>query len=322
MAEEAESSSASSLVGSGGDGILDNSELLTRFEALKHSLACAAAEKTILYSGAKGGKAVISPAIRRMMDAYLGAVNGKVVVVCARSGAGKTHAAEFLMHGDHPLRPEQSLKISAASYDDFPVEFAAVLGVKQAAPFLAEFLCGALTRFLSTALNESSDFSEDRKIRVYGPNPLLEMDPAKCNSKSKLPVLIIDDFEEDTDKNKAFVKKLIQVASQFRVFVFILTAKRSWATTLVGLNGTTSKIKPLYKNVDNADCLPVGPFKGKPEWNDMPWGVNTLRELIRPDCVANGINPDDIIKKSMTPTQALETLERKRLESLFKHIED
>ena len=74
-------------------------------------------------------------------------------------------------------------------------------------------------------------------------------------------VLIIDNFNEATEKNKAFVKKLFQSASAYKVFVFIVTTKRYWATTLVDLHGG-AKIKPLHGKVNNADYELAGNFTG------------------------------------------------------------
>jgi hypothetical protein len=87
-------------------------------------------------------------------------------------------------------------------------------------------------------------------------------------------MLIIDNFNYATDKNKKFVEKLIQEASQFKVFVFILTRSKQWATTLASINGG-SKLKPLHGNVDNANYEIIDPFQGVPEWNTLPWPMET-----------------------------------------------
>jgi hypothetical protein len=130
-----EQSAVSSLVGS----IVGNSKQrfgAARFETLKATLACAAQANTILTGGVIGTDIVESPLIDSMLDAYISASRGRTIVVCAPADSGKTHAAEFLMHGKHPFRPDRSLKINAASMQDFPVDFSRdELGVeKQAGP--------------------------------------------------------------------------------------------------------------------------------------------------------------------------------------------
>jgi hypothetical protein len=54
--------------------------------------------------------------------------------------------SDFLMHGDHPFRPDRSLKVTAISMKDFPSEYAAeCLGVEKAAPTMSRILCDALS---------------------------------------------------------------------------------------------------------------------------------------------------------------------------------
>jgi len=120
-----------------------------------------------------------------------------------------------------------------------------------------------------------------------------------------MPVLIIDNFNRDTDENLNFVTQLFQEASQFGVFVFILTSNKVWATTLVGLNGG-SKIKPLYGNVNNTDYEITGQFSGVPDWNTLPWPAENLRELVRPKCNRHGVDPATVIpdRAEMTPVEA------------------
>ena len=68
----------------------------------------------------------------------------------------------------------------------------------------------------------------------------------------RLLLLVIDNFDEQTDESEAFVKKLPQDPSDTDVFVFILTRNQAFATSLVELNGGL-KIKPLFGNVDNSN---------------------------------------------------------------------
>jgi hypothetical protein len=112
---------------------------------LKGSLAAAAQGKRVLNGGFKGKDVVESPLIRCMMDAYRAAESGRVIVVCAPTDSGKTHASEFLMHGKHLLRPKRSLRISAASMKNFPLDFSSDQFSESSATSLGSILCEALT---------------------------------------------------------------------------------------------------------------------------------------------------------------------------------
>jgi hypothetical protein len=139
---------------------------------------------------------------------------------------------------------------------------------------------------------------------MYGPGLAFPQ-----SSQKGLPLLIIDNFNEVTEENQAFVKKLFQEASQYNVFIFITTSNRDWATTLVGLNGG-SKIKPLYGNVNNADYDIYLKFSGVPDWNTLPWTAECLREFIRPDCEAWNIAPATLVPDNtvMSPVDAMDKL--------------
>jgi hypothetical protein len=298
---------------------------------LQADLARAASRKTVLDGGVKNKDVVISPQIEKMLAAYLFASRGRVIVVCTPSGTGKTTAAEFLMHGKHPYRPDRSLKISAASLRDFPVEYAEKgLGVKKAGYFLGGILCRALktaepsrghaatvtvtvTELVAKAgtfvdkllckQQVSVPFAESAAISIYGRDSISNSQPGV--TFPRFPMLIIDNFDEDTKENTAFVQKLLQEAADIGVFVFILTTKQGWATKLVGLNGG-AKIRPLHGNVDNTDYELCRSFTGVPDWNTMPWTVETLRALIQPLCEKNGIDPVEIVPDGalMSPTVA------------------
>jgi len=307
MAED-DKSIISSLIGSVDGSISDNSKQLLqkgRIENLKATLARDAAAKTVLNGGYAGKPVVKSPHIERMVAAYRVASSGRVIVMYSPADSGKTRAAEFFLHGKHPFRPGRSLMASAAAMEDFATQFSSKqLRIASVGPDLGEILCGALAHQETTTSNsgdvvetalcilpEKRSFSDSKEITMYGPEqipcPGVDFDEG-------FPVLIIDNFNVATDKNKEFVTKLFQEASQFGVFVFILTSNESWATTLAGLNGG-SKIKPLHGNVDNADYELTDPFEGAPRWNTLPWPVETLRDLIRPLCEKHSIDPVKVV---------------------------
>jgi hypothetical protein len=328
MADE-EKSVLSSLSGLLVDTVTENSKRLleaTRRKDLKASLASDAKANTVLNGGFKGTNVVESPLIRCMMNAYRAASTGRVIVVCTPTDSGKTHASEFLMHGNHLLRPKRSLKISAASMKNFPVEFSQDLCAESSATSLGLILCNALVAdskdepsvvtggkkvvaaagagIVDTMLCTSQGkvkFEEAKPITVYGADEISALRPVL----EPFPLLILDNFNEDTDENKAFVQKLLNEAAEIGVFVFILTVNRSWASKLIKLNGG-AKIKPLFGNVNNKDYTLAKKFTGVPIWNDMIWPVKDLRALILPICTKNSIDPVTIVPDDaiMTPVEA------------------
>jgi hypothetical protein len=157
----------------------------------------------------------------------------------------------------------------------------------------------------SLCLTQSSRQALTHEIEMYGRESI----PPPAVDIGKMPVLIIDNFNEATEKNKIFVKKLFNVASACKVFDFILATKKDWATTLVGLNGG-AKIKPLHGNVNSAGYELAGDFTGVPDWNTLPWSVETLRELILPNCKKYGKDPTEVVPDGaiMTPVLAQDKL--------------
>jgi hypothetical protein len=324
--DKSDKSSISSLVGSVSERILDHGTTVLNHQktaTVQAILARDAAAKTVLSGGYEGTPVVLSPHIERMLEAYHVAAKGRVIVMCSPADSGKTRAAEFLVHGDYPFRPERSLVISAAGMDDFAKDFAAQLGVSNARSKLGEFILGALSRKqklpssaadIAAKAASSAEWvmcSLDTKYPFEEQNKIALRSHRKITGKAfhSMPALVIDNFNEDTDENKVFVKKLFNEASQYGVVVFILTSNETWATTLVDLNGG-SKIKPLYGNVDNNDYLINEPFKGTPRWNSLQWPVAALRELIKPFCEKENIDPKKAVPDDakMLPVTALDTV--------------
>mmetsp|Transcript_49557 Transcript_49557/g.120265 ORF Transcript_49557/g.120265 Transcript_49557/m.120265 type:complete len:276 (-) Transcript_49557:199-1026(-) len=265
----------------------------------------------------------MSPHIKRMIEAYSVASTGRVIVVCAPANSGKSTAAEFFIHGNHPFRPERSLMISAAGMTDFALTFSELLGLKSARLHLDELLCLALNQKFDDlsaggkwvleagdAVDSSLSLLPVRRflkqdIEMYGQE---RIKPPRVDL-GKFPVLIIDSFNLATGENKEFVTRMLQTAASEGVFVFIMTTNQAWATTLVGLNGG-AKVKPLFGNVDNPDYTLVGDISGTPVWNTLQWSVEALRELIRPTCKKYQVNPAEVVPERaiMTPVVAKDTL--------------
>eukprot|EP00978_Attheya_sp_CCMP212_P030991 scaffold115776_cov53-Attheya_sp.AAC.1 len=244
-----------------------------------------------------------------MVAAYSIASRGRIVVMCSPANNGKSTAAEFFIHGNHPFRPERSLMVSAAAMDNFALQLSELMGVESASKEMGDILCMALAQKSqdssaaadlvlkagdvvdsSLCFTPSSRHSLKHDIEMYGRESI----PPPAVDIGKMPVLSIDNFNEATEKNKIFITKLLNLASAFQVFVFVLTTKSDWATTLVGLNGG-AKIKALRGNVNNADYKLVGDLIGVPDWNSLPWSVETLRELILPKCQKHGKDPTEVV---------------------------
>lgn len=299
---------------------------VANFNLVKLLLAQHAADKTVVNTDVKHREVVISAHISRMLDAYELASGGGVWVVCAPADSGKTCAAEYVMLGDHEFRPERSLMVSAVAMKNFPQQFAEdTLDCKKAGKFLSQLLCQALAtdpgsmkaqfakagKVAAMASCKASDavpFDKNSSLTSYGPNETYKGQPVA--TFQRLPVLILDNFNEDTEANSDFVKTLLQTATDHQVVVFIMTKDEAWASKMVKMNGGT-KIKPLYGNVGNEDYAEDGSFSGEPDWKVSHWSVDTLRELVRPDCVKYSLDltevvPDDATEgtRPMGPRQA------------------
>jgi hypothetical protein len=213
----------------------------------------------------------MSPAIVGMVEAcclMLDSFHGRGVtwVVCAPTDQGKTYAAEFLIHGDHSLRPERSLKIDATNMKNFPKDCAEkLLNCGATADSLSLLLCGALAGTVDTAGELSLAAKATSLAGKVACQPeltipcdtLIKMDHADEHHILTLgegmvpaPILIIDEFYCYTKENEDFIRTLLRDASKASVVVFLMTTNKDWATKLIGLNGG-SKVKPLPGNIDN-----------------------------------------------------------------------
>lgn len=105
----------------------------------------AASENTLLNANVvKKKAAVLSPHVERTLAAYTYSEGG-VIVMCSPPDTGKTHAAHYLIHGDHPIRPSRALMMSARGMDNFPLDFMkSVFGFRDSRGFCT-LLCMAVT---------------------------------------------------------------------------------------------------------------------------------------------------------------------------------
>jgi hypothetical protein len=247
---------------------------------------------------------------------------GGAWVVCAPTNQGKTFATEFLIHGDHTLRPKRSLKIDATNMKDFPKECASFLNCPSAADSLALLLCQALAGTATNA-DAATTFAAKASLRVgkmmCEPEVMIpfdtsikmreaeEYDDLKLGqNKVPCPILIIDEFYCETEENSNFIRKLYKEASSAGVIVFVITTDREWATKLIKLNGG-AKIKPLAKNVDNEGYTGVTRFLEVPQWNDLSWTLPQLRLLVGPFCSEFGLDSTVVVPagSNFSPAEAL-----------------
>jgi hypothetical protein len=234
---------------------------------------------------------------------------GLVWVVCAPHDQGKTFAAEFLMHGDHNMRPDRSIKIDATNMEDFPKDCARrLLNCPASADTLSTLLCNALASSAGADQVGLAAKTADLAGKVVCDSELtipfesvIKMNDAEQHDILKLgkrmqprPVLIIDEFYCNTEANIKFVRTLFRDASQAKVVVFLMTNNQEWATKLIGLNGC-AKIKPLPTNLNNAGYTGAGKFTGEPEWNNLAWSVAQLRTLVGPFCTYWDLDPAKVV---------------------------
>lgn len=275
----------------------------------------------------------MSPMIDGMLNVCpltAGDGGGCTWVVCAPTEQGKTMAAQFLIHGNHKLRPKRSLKIDATNMTNFPKDFAKILNCSAAEPIhtMSQLLCQALSD--SAPTNEPGEgkiakatatmtgvagqyicnpgnaipLSTPIEMRDAEKHDILRMTPFTV-SGAPSPILIIDDFFFNTKQNEDFIRALIRDASAQGVIVFLMTRDKDWASKLIQLNGGT-KCKPLPTNVDNPGYSGDRRFAGEPKWNGLYWPVEQLRDYVRPFCEKHKINPSEAIPDDakLTPGEA------------------
>jgi hypothetical protein len=285
---------------------------------------------------------IISPHLNHMLHAYAfsGIGTGVTWVMYAPTDSGKTAAAEYLLHGSHGFRPTRALKISAASMQDFAHDYAGKkLGSPTAGDCLHAILIDALvneptivSKFAGGADNlqramscspQSGNvisYKEQDAVSIYGNQKFTFDKDCAAEICAKRPVLIIDDFNCDTEANRLFLFELFTKAALNKVVVFILTKEKGWATEMIGMNGG-SKIMPLHGNVDNAKFEVSGPFVGPPQWNSLVWSVEALRDLICPLCQEKGLDPERVVKDDQPCTPGV-ALRRIALEAYKLKLEE
>jgi hypothetical protein len=249
-----------------------------------------------------GGKVTMSPMIFSMLKVCQISVvaGGCTWVVCAPTDQGKTLAAQFLIHGNHSVRPNRSIKIDATNMTDFAKDFAAILNCSAAESCLSQLLCEALSdsativgngegkiaKATAKATNiagqylcipgKATAFSTKMEMRDAEQHKILMVKTRRKGGKPS-PILIIDEFYLNTEKNKAFIRTLLRDAAAKGVTVFLMTKERDWASELIELNDG-AKCKPLPYNVDNVDYTGAKKFVGPAQWNDLtPKLVSSLR---------------------------------------------
>eukprot|EP00977_Amphora_coffeiformis_P011478 scaffold2767_cov177-Amphora_coffeaeformis.AAC.52 len=279
------------------------------------------------------GGVTLSPIIRAMLEAFFpslggGGGSGTTWVVCAPTDQGKTVAAQFLIHGNHALRPKRPLKIDATNMTNFAKDFAEYLQCSAAESCVSQLLC----EVLSDTAPESDD-SQVAKATASAMNVtgkylcapgkstalrnLMEMRDAEkykvlnieTDDDEPAPILIIDEFYSDTEENQKFVRTLLRDAAAKGIVVFLMTRDQGWASKLIKLNGGT-KCKPLCYNVDNHNYDGSKRFMEAPVWNEFFWKVEDLRGLVQPMCKKFNIAPETAVPDGakLTPAEAKKTV--------------
>jgi hypothetical protein len=284
----------------------------------------------------------MTPMINAMLEACffsLGGRSGTTWVLCAPTDQGKTVASQFLIHGVHNLCPKRSLKIDATNMTNFAKECAEYLNCGAAEPNLSQLLCEALG---GTAVSDTDGKSRVAKAsakaidlagkclcapgQIASPGDPMQMRDAEQHKILKVetdgeepaPILVIDNFYEDTKKNEDFVKRLLRDAAAQGIIVFLMTRDEEWASKLIKLNGGT-KCKPLHCNVNNEGYDGSKRFTGTALWNGFYWPVGALRELIRPMCQKYGLDEKEAVPDNakLTPGEANKIVSGMRLRKIL-----
>lgn len=278
------------------------------------------------------GMVSMSPMIDAMLKVCALSLGGGCTwVVCAPTEQGKTVAAEFLIHGNHCLRPKRSLKIDATNMTDFSKDFATYLKCSAAESCLSRLLCEALTDTVpiadsgegnlaarATAMTTNLagkvicspataiSFGTSMEMRDAQQHKILKVKSARKDGDPS-PILIIDEFDCKTEENEKFIKTLVRDANAHGVVVFLMTKEKEWASKLITLNGGT-KVKPLPTNVDNSGYAGPKRFTGTPQWNSLFWSVGELRDLVSIFCNEHNLNPAEAIPDGakLTPGEAIQ----------------
>jgi len=219
----------------------------------------------------------------------------------------------------HSVRPTRSLKIDATNMADFAKKFAGdVLNCSAAEAALSQHLCEALAadsapiassgegklakatskvtnlagQYVCTAA-QSIPFSKEMEIRKAEQHRILKVKSCREGGEPS-PVLVIDEFYINSEKNKAFVRTLLRDAAAMGVTVFLMTKDADWASELIKLNGGT-KCKPLPGNVRNQGYTGSQRFEGEAEWNSMELSVEEQREVVQDFCQKHDLDPIQVI---------------------------
>lgn len=257
--------------------------------------------------------------IDAFIELYRTALIGKTYICAGISGAGKTTAAHYLLHGDFTLRPQRGILIRADSFPNFEEDFARYLNADEAAPLLYLLLSRALTpkyqreqAVLPRGLGPTFDLLKSTvrsSIRACGamsfetnPVQLSHGKPMKGKSRfncTNLPILIIDGLVK-SEANKNFVNKLYNEAYQAKIMVLILVKDPSWGAELISMNGGTH-ILPVDGVISNPRISLGKPFTDIPQWNMMKWTEEDLLNF------ANLVGiPAVHVVEGMTPQQLLD----------------
>jgi len=142
IAVEALSDALSSLRESVGEAAMRQARIATKdiFRADLDGLV--ASRSTLRGSPIKASEVTMSPLILSVKACHysLGRATGTTWVVCAPVDQGKSLVSQFLIHGDHYLRPERALTIHATNITNFAKDFAAYMDCEPAESEMSQFL--------------------------------------------------------------------------------------------------------------------------------------------------------------------------------------
>jgi hypothetical protein len=188
-------------------------------------------------------KTVKSPLIVPMFNTYIGTLSG-VFVVLADRGMGKTEAAMYFMKSLRPQSPDRGIMVGGASHQHYGRKLATKL---KAPPSKTEGFAQTLSAALSSTVPERRNVSLLKRLldgidECYGSQSILEegVDVTLVEDSvgdlnlveqgrrllptGEAPVLILDDFNEDSPENrtsKSFLKKkkTREISTAFQIHI-------------------------------------------------------------------------------------------------------
>jgi hypothetical protein len=266
-----------------------------------------------------------------MFHTYIGTLSG-VFVVLADSGMGKSEAAMYFMKSLRPQSPDRGIMVGGERHQCYGSQLAEKL---KAPPSRTNGFALTLSAALISTVPEKRNVSLLKRLldgigECSGSQSILEegvdatlvedhvgdlnLKVRRLLPTGEAPVLILDDFSEDSAENRDFIYALAIQASFAKQVVFVLTHNKKFANELVRLNGWEKimSLEGIYnplphkqellekeKDPKNFDCF------SDPDWFELPWSVEMLKEMLITKFPELKNMPLPFLREGMKPSEAI-----------------